>query len=45
MAKTIEEKRKQRALEAKRDALLVSKKKSEQGLALVRAELRHSRKK
>lgn len=45
MARTIEQSRKIRNLEAKRDSLLESKKKTALGLATVRAELAHAKKK
>lgn len=44
MAKTIDQRRKIRALEAKRDALLASKTKATHGLAQVRLELKNAKK-
>lgn len=44
MAQSIEARRKKRALEAKRDALLETKKKATNALALVRTELKTARK-
>jgi len=43
MAKTIEQRRKLRTMEAKRDALLAKKTQAVSGLAVVRAEIRHLR--
>lgn len=44
MAKTIEQRRKIRALEAKRDQLLETKSRAVSELAKIRAELKHHRK-
>lgn len=44
MAKTIDQRRKIRALEAKRDALLGQKAKAIHGLAQVRLELKNAKK-
>ena len=44
MATSVEKRRKIRALEAKRDTLIESKKKSISDLAKIRAELKHLRK-
>jgi hypothetical protein len=44
VAMTIDQKRKMRALESKRDSMLQTKTKAIAGLAVVRAELKHMRK-
>jgi len=44
MASSLEQRRRIRALEAKRDMLMESKKKNASELAKVRAELKHQRK-
>lgn len=45
MAKSIDDRRKIRALEARRDKLLQTKQSTSKNLALVRTELAHAKKK